>query len=331
MSRSVFRGDGPRAARLAALAAVSLLALAALAGCGGVHKGDPALPPGFLEAGLPDVELNAYVHVATARELAVPSGIFGEAGGGPEPGVILALSAFMKDTIGEFGASIDFAGVEDAALARELVEAADAGAPWLDQRGSTLRLVAGDSPWARELRSAWESGSRVDLRREYSGAWNLMRMLPETAPAPPVAAGFLRNVPDMAEKLLERQGVGASGLDSALSLVRAREMAFAVYATDLEEVPRDGLDEALGRAGVGVIAVTRAGYPGFIVNFLTGRFMDRAGLEKVRVGEESARYRRLDDRVHLMLKNYGSTFFFTLAPTREGAQELMQSVVENQS
>jgi hypothetical protein len=60
-------------------------------------------------------------------------------------------------------------------------------------------------------------------------------------------------------------------------------------------------------------------------------FASRAGLEDITIGGEEARYRNLDNKAHLILKNFGGVLYFALSPTREGAEQLMQSVIDSAS
>ncbi|MEX2598266.1 MAG: hypothetical protein WD533_01265, partial [Dehalococcoidia bacterium] len=88
---------------------------------------------------------------------------------------------------------------------------------------------------------------------------------------------------------------------------------------------------ALSDSGGGMIAAATSGYPGYMIGFLFSRFSERAGLEETTVDGSSAYHRAIGDDLHLLVKAYGSTFFFAVAPTREGADELMVSVIESQA
>ena len=156
---------GRALARLAALAALASLAVVALAGCGGgATQGDPALPPGFLDARLPNVDLSGYIYVDPGRELGLPLSIFGEEAGGPERAGLRRLVGVMDESVQEFGARIDFADEQGPALAGGLIAEANSGPLWLQREGQRLLLVAGDTAWSGDLRGAWESDDIVGLQ-----------------------------------------------------------------------------------------------------------------------------------------------------------------------
>ena len=295
---------------------------------------DPALPPGFAEAELPDVDVSGYIYLDAGGALTASLDLFlpesSDQDSQREVG-LTRLTAVMADSVYEFGARMEFTEEAGAAMVQQLVEdQADTSGLSLSRQRSRLHLVRGEGPWARDLRSALEEGRTVGLAERYPDVWETIRLLPEKPPAPPVAAGFLRNVGDLVETVMRAQGVEAPGLGTALGLVRARSVAFAVYADDLGQLPKGALDSRLEDAGVGIIVVARAGYPGFIIDFLSS-FAGRAGMVEIELGEELAQYRALAEEVHMMLKAYGSTLYFTLAPTQDGARRLMESVIESQS
>jgi len=93
----------------------------------------------------------------------------------------------------------------------------------------------------------------------------------------------------------------------------------------------DYLEEVHGiKAAAGAVAVAQSSYPGFIVGFMLGTMAGRAGLETLDIGGESVLYRDLGEGAHLMAKTYGPTMFFALAPSKEQAQKLIETVMANQ-
>ena len=106
--------------------------------------------------------------------------------------------------------------------------------------------------------------------------------------------------------------------------------AFVVYADDLQELPAKLALADLPDLNARMIAVAETGYPGFLVGLVIRAFAGRAGLQTVDIEGESVLYRELSGSAHLMAKNYGPVMFFALAPTREGAQQLVESVIANQ-
>jgi hypothetical protein len=309
--------------------------LVLLAACQTIEPGDPALPNGFLDAGIPDVELSVYAYVDPGYEITVPVTVLAhnieitEDVGGTR--VIAATHTDLES----LGARVDFNNADTAELVLQIAEEQAAtsptGLPWLYRDGRSISVVEGETAWAKEMQEAFVSGATVNFQETYPETWEVMRLLPADPPAPAVAAGFVRNVSDLIEGILQRQDISAPGLDSALGLVRVDNVAFAAYANHLDSLPTDINDLDLEQTDMGVIAVAKAGYPGLVINAMLNTFASRAGLEDITIGDEEARYRNLDNKAHLVLKNFGGVLYFALSPTREGAERLIQSVIDNAS
>ncbi|MEX2430668.1 MAG: hypothetical protein WD645_01960 [Dehalococcoidia bacterium] len=303
--------------------------LGVLAGCSPEGKlGDPSLPPGFASS-IPATDLRGFLYVNTGSPVALPANTFGEAAIGPVD--VLSIQAVLNRASSEYAARIEFADAGSASLAGEATRASASDDQWVDNNDRHLMTGrSGDGDWTEELRTAWNNDDRETLEDAYPAVWATMRLLPEEPPAEPVAAGFLRSVDELAEDVLSASGVSGTELGSALTLMRVEAIAFAVYADDLERLP-----EALTRADfeeseISALAVATAGYSGFIVNFLFPRFSERAGLEETELDGKVVFYRALDNDLHLVMKNYGSAFFFALSSTRGGAEDLARSVIASQ-
>ena len=131
--------------------------------------------------------------------------------------------------------------------------------------------------------------------------------------------------------MLALQDIQVPGLGSALGLIRVRTLVFGAYANDLSSLPATLTPEAIRDAGVGIVAVGRAGYPGVLVNFLIGRFAGQLGLGDVTVAGEEAHDRSLPGGLHLMMKSYGATLYLVVAGSREHAEALLGAVIADQS
>ncbi len=290
---------------LSPLAFLALPLLLLAGGCvASAEPGDPALPPGFEAAGVPDVDLNAYAYVDAGVPVTLPASALGDGAG---PISLLRVEAALRDP-----------GVDQAA--------------WLlTLDGEARFLSATETPWSDGIAAAWGDGQRACVEARYPEAWETIRLLPAHPPGKAVAVGFVRNAGDLADDVLALQGIQVPGLGSALGFIRVRTLAFAAYANDLASLPAALTPEAIQDAGVGIVAVGRAGYPGVLVNFLIGRFASRLGLDDVTVVGEEARHRSLDGGLHLMMKSYGATLYFVVAGTRDSAEALLGSVVADQS
>ena len=319
---------------LAAAIAVACLSAMALSGCTpSGNFGDPALPTGFLNATIPDVELNAYIYVNAGRELALPIQAFGDAPGVADQQLgVRSIELVVNGAGKEFGVAVTFERSEDAESAAATVrqQAGAESSEGVDISSAMLTLARGQGDWPSQLSEAWAVGDRVQLEVKYPNMYVTMRLLPAQAPATPVAAGFVRNVSVLLEELLAQAGLSVSGVGAAFQLVRAESLAFVVYADDLDALPAEATVEAVKGASLGIIAVTRTTYPGVLVNMLLGTFAGRIGMELTKVGDESVRYRDIEGHAHLMAKNFGPSLFFALASTREDVETLMEAVIANQ-
>ena len=322
---------GRRAHRFAGFGLV-IGAMAALLGCSVTAKtGDPALPPGFEERGIPDVDVNGLVYVSTGHTLLVSLGAFGDVDDAKGAAAV-SIESVVREPEREYAGRIEFADEATAQAVAELaLEAAgDAAARWVQVERRFVSIGRSDVAWGDDIRAAWAGDKRVPLADRYPEVWDTLRLLPEAPPSPPVAVGFGRNVAAVLDSTLDATGVSLPGLSSAFALVRADVAVFAAYAEGLPELPEQITRELLRDSNVGIIAVAEAGYPGFVVSFLFDLFVERAGLAEVDVGDTTAHYRAIDDDLHLMVKAYGSSIFLTLASSKPGAEDLVRAVVSSQ-
>ena len=168
------------------------------------------------------------------------------------------------------------------------------------------------------------------IRERYPEIWEVMQLLPSRPPARPVAAGFARNLSVAIRMLLERTVGGFPGLGEGLPLARLHTTVFAVYAEEMEALPAGITVGVLQELGLGVVAVTRSEYPGPVLSVVLEGIADGGGLERVRIGGSTLYYQH-SEAVHLMTKQHGSALYVVLASTREGAQQLVQTVLADWS
>jgi hypothetical protein len=91
----------------------------------------------------------------------------------------------------------------------------------------------------------------------------------------------------------------------------------------------DKLDEAFFKeSDAGIVMVSNPGYPGVVVSFLLKIVSGRVGMESIEIGNTAARYRTIDD-LHLIVKNKGSLLYTVVAASRDEAERLILSVIED--
>ncbi len=304
-----------------------------LGACDAAKPGEPALPEGFVDLGVPPVDLNGMAYFNSGEPVPVPLSLFGDASGSADDPSVLTVEAVVNDPndgqIAIRAVFVDEANAQSAAdVALKFASGSDDA--WVDAERSVVIIGRTQDDWSDALRLAWTDDERESIEERYPLIWNSLRLLPEEPPAPPVAAGFMRNVADLLDQLLEKSDVSLNGITDALALIRVEAVGFAGYANDVSDIPTSPNLAALRELDAGLLAVSEAGYPGTVVDFLYDRFIEQAGLTTEEIDGESVQYRAIEDDLHLMVKNYGSSFFFAFSQTKEGAEELVRSVIASQ-
>ena len=287
---------------------------------------DPALPQGFEDAKLPDVELKGYLYMDAGRPISLTSETFTGAAVAGELVSVRRIAGLMGQKEDWLGTRIEFASEREAGLVSDWMAAKTAAPAQVGPQGLHLSMVWGGEQWATALQGQWESSADISIQERYPEIWEVVQLLPSRPPARPVAAGFARDLSLVVQMLLERTDTSFSGLEDALPLVRLHTTAFAVYAEDLEVVPAELTGGTLQEMGLGVVAVTRSEYPGFVLGVVLDGIAGTGGLERVRIARRTFYYRHLGGHVHLMTKSYGSALYVALAPSRDEAQELIAAV-----
>ena len=320
-------------ARSGAALAAAAAALGLIAACGDQAKlGDSALPPGFAESGIPSVRINAYGYADAGAPMCVPMSAFGDPDDGSDCITALRVVSLVNDPTSDYATLTEFAAEAIAERAADIAAGNIAGKPdhWVHVIGSSVALGRSEGAWGDEVIDAWTSGAGAAIEKQDSGVWEALRLFPEQPPAAPVAAGFVRNVADLMDHLLDSTGVGLPGLADGLSLVRVGSVAYVVYADEVSTLPEAPSRGALRELDAGVLAAAQSGYPGFIVDMMFSNFVEQSGLAEVDVDGVLAHHRTVHD-LHLMLKHYGPTIFIALSPTREGVEGLLRSVTASQA
>ncbi len=313
--------------------AAAAAALGLVVACGDNAKlGDPALPPGFVESGIPSVRINAYGYADAGAPVCVPVSAFGDPDGGSGCLTALRVVSLVNDPTSDYATLTEFADEATAQRAAVIAAGDIAGKPdhWVHVIGSSVALGRSEGEWGDGVSDAWSSGAGAAIQKQGSGAWEALRLFPEQPAAAPVAAGFVRNIADLVDHLLDSTGVGLPGLADGLSLVRVDSVAYVVYADEVSMLPEAPSRGALRELDAGVLAAAQSGYPGFIVDMMFPHFVEQSGLTKIDVGGVLAHHRTVHD-LHLILKHYGPTIFIALSPTREGVEELLRSVTASQA
>ena len=288
------------------------------------------MPVGFHEAKLPDADVLGYLYVDPGRPMTIPPEAFTDLSIAGEQVHLRRMVGLMGDEPVQLGVRIEFADEGEARLASDWIAARSAAPTRLGLHGPYISLAWGGEQWASTLLGQWESNAGLTLQERYPEVWEVVQLLPSQPPAAPVAAGFARDLSTGIGLLLEMTGVTTAGLEEALTLVRLKPLAYAVYANDLDTLPVELTGGTLRQMDLGVVAVTRSEYPGFVVGAMLDGIEGGNGLERVKIGSRTFYYRQMAEEIHLMIKNYGSALYLALAPSRDAARQLMEAVMADQ-
>ena len=207
-----------------------LLLAGVLGGCGQAARvGQPALPPGFQERGVLDVDSNVAAYLSTGQLVSLPIAALG--GGDGLDLHIASIETLANEPTSEYAARVEFAENSEAKLVSGALSVASAGDDlfWIEGDGRFVNLGRSDAGWGDTVRSIWAEGDRLSLSERAPEVWDTLRLLPENPPGPPFAVGFARNVGDLLDSFLHAGQIGLPGLGSALGLVRVEAVVFAAY------------------------------------------------------------------------------------------------------
>ncbi len=315
----------------------TLAAALVLTGCsGGPAPGNPSLPPGFKDAPLPDLDLNAYAFVAKDTPVQLHEKLLtGEPAAPSTPGAltmpsldvnVLSLSGVAGTSVDSFGATANLTDQREVALARDLLGRQKE--LWTLAFGNSISIVKGADAWAQSLKDAYTNNRQTTIETKYPEVWELVRLLPESPPSKPIAAGFVRTEGLDLEALGAKAHVSVGNIKQALNTMKAKDMAFAVYAEDKFTIIPKTVDAAFFKdAKLGTVFVTKSSYPGLIFGLAVNTFGGGAGLEKVTIGDTDARYMKVQD-IHLYLVNRGSVLIGAASPGKDYAEKLLLSAIK---
>jgi len=306
-----------------------LLALAAMACASEVEEGTATLPEGIDSALLPSAELGGYMYFNTNRTVDIATERFLTSDlADVLPAGVPATLRLRRATIAvssspeEFGGTLEFTGEADAEVAWDLYQSAGVRDEfWGLQDQTKVHVVRGDTPWAEAVRSQLESGQLVPFTDHDPVAWNLITNLPKSD-SRPLAVGIMTLEDELIQELASQGGIRLFGLNTVFSLIKVDNVAFGAYADSDLTVPASIGDEFFQEAGVGVVFVSKSGYPGFLVSYLLRSVANRIGLETIEIGDTNARYRQLDN-LHVVLKNRGSLLYVAVAASQSDAERLI--------
>jgi len=311
----------------------AILMLAGIACATDVDEGKATLPEGIETAMLPDADLGGYVYFNTNSSIDVAAERFLTSDladvlpiGVPKSLRLSRATIAVASSPEEFGGTLEFASDSDAETAWDLYQATGTQDEFwglLDQ--NKVHVVRGETAWSTTVKTQLEFGPLVPFDEYDPIAWNLITNLPKSD-ARPLAVGVMTLEDELIQELASQGGIRLFGLNTVFGLIRVDNVAFAAYADANLTVPASIDDEFFLESGVGVVFVSKSGYPGFLVSFLLRSVSNRIGLETIEIGDTNARYRELDN-LHVVLKNKGNLLYVAVAGSQPDAERMILGVL----
>ncbi len=191
----------------------------------------------------------------------------------------------------------------------------------------------GDFAWRpayadASLEAAWSSDNTITVlvQERFPSFWDDLQLAPADPPAPPFAAGFVRNVGELLDTLIASSGVAVPSLSDALALVRVGEITFVGYANDITSLPSSVGPGVLRDLDASVLAIANSSYPAPVVGQVFEGFAGALGLTPIDVSGRTAHVRALTPQIDLAVLRQGPTLYFALAPTRAQTEALIASI-----
>ncbi|MBI4310445.1 MAG: hypothetical protein HY681_01580 [Chloroflexi bacterium] len=325
-----------RAFLLVACAAVAALTLA---GCSTTPaQGNPSLPPGFQEAKAPDAGFSGYLYASQGSPVSLPTKWFVDLSGATstlpfaaagDSFEVAQLSVGAGPDIDSFGGNIVFESETEAGIATSALSTQHQVMVWQD--GKDVGLVHGTGDWAAAAKGILQADGQATFAEAYPEAWDMLRMLPQAPPDPPVAAGFAKIEGGILEQASSRIQVGMEGVTQALGLLQVSQVSFIVYSAGNLSVKDTIGPEYLKERGISAAAAMHSGYPDVLLGTFLDAFASQAGLEK---GNQIAGQDVLTRDVgaaYIIVKPVGNTVFLTVSPDRTKAEALMTAILEQQA
>ena len=172
----------------------------------------------------------------------------------------------------------------------------------------------------------WGPGATDQVRDGFPGFWDDLQLAPSHPPSPPIAAGFVRNVGELLDALIEAGGVEVPHLSNALSLVRVAEITFVAYAEEVTSLPTHAGPAVLRELDASILAIAASSYPPAVVGQVFEGFAGALGLTPIDIAERTAYARTLTPEIDLVVLRDGATLFFAVAPTRGHTEALIASI-----
>lgn len=312
-----------------------LVALLFITGCARPREEvrEPALPPGFKEAQVPDVELKAYLYFRQREPIVAPlERLFPEytpPPGYPTEAGLSRVALWVGPVATSFAAMVEMTDDSVAGFIYDELAKEESREFWHARQGRRIFLGREKGEWAQAVKGAIAENRFKPFQESLPKAWDLIQLLPVTPPGEPLAVGFGRLDKEFLNSLEARFGGEMGGFRRALGMARLEDVALALYSERLLRFPEEAveLQDYLRGQGVGAIMVTRSSYPGFLVSFIFNNLASRAGLEKMKVGGEDVFYTSMDEDMYLLVKCRGNVFFITLSEGRERAKALMRAAL----
>ena len=306
-------------------------------GCGSlIQERNPALPPGFRQTLLPDVDLQGYLYLGGTEPLVISSdSLFGESGPPEDVPQLLGVrrvSVWVSSIPRVYGISYQFDRPAMARLLEAKLKESSTGAKYR-RHGDVLYRFQGKGDWIESLMSSVAEGRLVTLAQGYPGAWDLYNMLPEAPRGDPLAAGFGLLDGEFLDRLVRDVAPELGVLKGLTRSAKLEQLVFGVYSSNGSEKAEEFTRETILRdPDHGAVVATRSSYPGFLVSFIFRYAATGAGFREVDLSDsrrtEQAFYAMPQEDLHTMMTSDGNLFTISVGRKREMAEDLLLQALD---
>lgn len=285
----------------------------------------PALPPGFSEAMVPDLDIDAYIYARQEVPFSLPT----------RPGFLsqayevesVALWLVPSGSDEAVGAVLVLPS-QAAALYQEIPSSARI---WKHLSGNRIFLVLNPAGTGQALQKAIEGNAFKTLQTRDSKAWEIVNSLPPQPPTKPFAAGFLR----LNERTLDYVKKNAAGFntDAIASLTQQAKIELVgIGAYSRQPINLSELQSVsdIKKLDIGAIAICQSGYPGALLGPALGALYSRLNLTETDVKGGTAYATSVNvaaQKLDIVLGVSGSQIILAGASQLPYAKELLQAAL----
>lgn len=168
----------------------------------------------------------------------------------------------------------------------------------IDDNRSQVMLINNQSEWSKQASELWAAGN-IENRVIDPELRELLSLLPQNPSSEIQAIGYVRNLDTLAGDVLGTVSRSIEAVDGVLDFLRSRLIVAAGYG-EINSINWDELTE--NQKFLGIIAITRSTYPGFLTEIICDRFFEGLSFEKANLHGNIWHTLEKEEGFHVMAK-----------------------------